>query len=788
MGHEKSFGRLLTKQVIGNKVQKCSSKRLEYLTRGRSCMRQRIGWKAITLLCLLLGVASLGGAMPVLGQTGQLNVLAYGEALAPGPAPLLIQGRVYVAAEPLAKTLGWNLDFDQANSTLYLNSYRAETPAKPMPFHGYTTVNLVANGQLLPSENPAILLNQVTYLPLRIAETFGLAVGWNPISRTAYIGSVSKNQLPKVGSLANLQKMLGSSYSPYRYYLDVGMGAAEDTMGKAVEAPTAPPSGAAASDYSNTNVQVQGVDEADIVKTDGQYIYQAKGQTVLISHAYPADQLQLVSTIKFDDQSFSPNELFIDGDRMLVIGQSNNNLYQPMLDAPAVVGSGALTKPAIGMMPPVYYQPTTTLLVYDIKDRAQPKVVRTVELGGSYLTARKVDSRVVLLANQPIYGDPVAPCYQDTAAGEGKRTLPIADVGYFPERQNNSYLLTATFDLQQDDAPAKLTAYLGAGDNIFMSTNNLYVATGRWWGNETNIYKLHLDGTDLSFQAKGSVPGHVLNQFSMDEWNGSLRVATTYDQDGKTNNGVYVLNQSLATTGKLDGIAPGERIYSARFQGERGYLVTFEQVDPLFVLDLSDASNPQILGALKIPGFSTYLQPLDDQHLLGIGRDTMLVEDKDGKGNVVNTRVLEKGMKLAIFNIKDLANPKEEFSAKLGGRGSYSEALYNHKAVLYDATHHLLALPVQLTEASADGMSYGPVVFQGAVVYRVSLEQGFQELGRITHLTAAEQEKAGYYGYPGGSEIRRILYIGDDLYAVSDGQITAHAIDTLELLKSITLP
>ncbi len=747
-------------------------------------MAQLSAWKGLALLSLFLYMLSLGSSIQVAESAAPLSVLAFGEPLAPGPNCVLIAGRVYAPAESMAETLGLNYYWSDQELTVYLNSDRG-MPALPRDesWNGYPKISLMLNNRAWDREDPAILLGSIPYLPLRLAEALGLSVGWNSQSRIAYIGSPSKQQLPTIGSLANLEKMLTEGrYANDDYFGELVRGMADQVLAESSSstksaAPSAP-------DFSTTNNQVEGVDEADLVKTDGKYIYQAKGQTVLISLAYPAAEMKLVGSIDFSDQGLSVSELFLDQERLLVLGQKQWGY--PV--APQDVAFGRI-KPAPGLMSfPPYWQQQTSALVYDISDPAEPELIRTVELAGSYLTARKVDSRVVMLANQHLYDSPIAPHYRDSTKGPEERILPLDCVQYFPERHGSSYLLTAVFDLTEDDQPANIAAYLGAGDNIYMSHSNLYVATHSWHSNESNVYRLQLDGLDLSFAAKGSVPGYLLNQFSMDEWNGSLRVATTYDTDGKSNNGVYILDQEMTIAGQVDGIAPGERIYSARFQNERGYLVTFEQVDPLFVLDLSDPEAPAILGALKIPGFSTYLHPIDDRHLLGIGRDTILIEDKDRQGQVINTRVLERGLKLAIFDVSDLSQPKEKFSLLLGGRGSHSEALYNHKAVLYSASLELLALPLQLTVATADELAYGPTEFQGAIAYRVDTNSGFDELGRVSHLSASEQLKMGYY-WPGDEwQIRRLLYVGDHLYAISDGMITANEIDTMQLTSSITLP
>ncbi len=750
-------------------------------------MRQQSSWKRIALVCLLIGISSLGGYLPAESSFPQVTVLAFGEPLAAKPVPLLIGGRVFVAAEAMTEALGLSSHWDRQSATLYLNSYPGEAQSRPTGRHlGYPVLNLIVHGERVAMSDPAILIGGDPYVPLRTAQQFGLQVGWQPATRTAFIGAPDREHLPRVGSMANLQKLLARNDVRWGYdYMEQATFGKETIM--ADDAGAAPPTQGESVDHSSTNTQVAGVDEADIIKTDGRYIYQVAQAAVRISQAYPATDLQLISSIDLTEQGISPVDLFIDGDRLLVIGQSTGHYHSDVRFGEAVDGASKL---ASGIMPtpPHYWQQKSCALVYDIADRTHPKLTRTVELGGNYLTARKVDSRVVLLANQPLYGNPIEPSYRDSTAGEDVQKLALSQVEYFPERQGSSYLLTAVFDLRSDEDPASVAAYLGAGDNVHMSESNLYVATSRWWTNESNVYKLHLSDNKLTFQARGTVPGHLLNQFSMDEWSNAFRVATTYDQNGQTENGVYILDEAMTVIGQLTAIAPGERIYSARFTGERGYLVTFEQVDPLFVLDLSDHRHPSILGALKIPGFSTYLHPLDDNHLLGIGRDTMVVEDKDIWGKVVSTRVLEKGLKLAIFDVTDLNNPKEQSKVLLGGRGSQSEALYNHKAVLYSQSKQLLALPVQLTATAADDLSYGPTVFQGAVVYSIGAEQGFVELGRISHLTADELQKLGYHGYAEEAQIRRLLYIEENLYAISGRNITVHELATTKQIAGITLP
>ncbi len=256
-------------------------------------------------------------------------------------------------------------------------------------------------------------------------------------------------------------------------------------------------------------------------------------------------------------------------------------------------------------------------------------------------------------------------------------------------------------------------------------------------------------------------------------------------------NNVYVLDKEMRTVGTLEDLAPGESIYSIRFLGEKAYMVTFKKVDPLFVLDLSIPTNPIVLGKLKIPGYSDYLHPLDETHLLGIGKDA--VPSKFGDF------AWYQGMKLAIFDVSDFENPKLMHQLIVGDRGTDSEALHNHKAFVYDAEKQLLILPISLHEVTdaikeqyaqynsspnGDFPLYGEQVFQGAFVYRVSLQDGFKELGRITHITEEDSLKSGYY-YDYESLVSRALIIGNAIYTFSVGQFQIHGLDNFNLIKKI---
>ena len=587
---------------------------------------------------------------------------------------------------------------------------------------------------------------------------------------------VSGEDLPLVGSYENMKKLLKKyDINQGNFRLGLKMGAQPDVMEQSVNQESVNDSSSAPG-FSETNVQVKGVDESDLVKTDGAYIYQVVNNSVKISKAYPVNHMKVVSTIRFDDNRFIPRELYVDQKYLVVIGTSGNEYWHQNIE-PDIA-------PLIRIMPP-YMNSTTKAQVYNIINKEKVTLVREVELAGNYLTSRKIDSNIYLLSNSFInYQQIEQPLYRDTLAEPVFNQIDYDKIRYFPGCYHPNYLMVAAFDLEKKDE-AVVNAYLGAGENIYMSNESLYVSVAQD-NRDTAVYKFNVKGTDVDYQDQAVVPGTPLNQFSMDEHKGHFRIATT-DFRGMLKNGVYILDSEMKMTGKIEDIAPNERIYSARFMGDKGYLVTFEIVDPLFVLDLSDPVNPKILGELKIPGFSNYLHPLDDKHLLGIGKDTIAVDRKDHTGRVVGPpMVYELGIKLAIFDVSDVNNPKEKHVEIIGDRGTYSEVLNNHKALLFDQRNNLLAFPVTIMKSEGkDINSYGAFTFQGGVVYEVDLIKGFQLKGKITHMNKEDYRKAGYYY--GGEEksITRLLYIDKNLYSLSNSQIQVNNINTMDLLNKL---
>ena len=275
----------------------------------------------------------------------------------------------------------------------------------------------------------------------------------------------------------------------------------------------------------------------------------------------------------------------------------------------------------------------------------------------------------------------------------------------------------------------------------------------------TVIHKIGLDNGDLKYVSNSEVPGYLLNQFSMDESGNRFRIATTsesFSRSGSSpSSNVYVLDESLKQVGSLTKIAPDERIYSTRFMGDKLYLVTFKQIDPFFVIDLS-TDSPKILGALKIPGFSNYLQPYDENHIIGIGRDTKQNEWGGIQSN---------GVKISMFDVSDFKNPKETDTIVVGNSSTDSEALYNHKALLLDKQKNVMSIPIKgdvkgIFDATKPELQYNS--WNGFFVYGFDKYE-FVEKGMISHYSGSN--------YNSIYMPARSLYIGDTLYTVMDGSI-----------------
>lgn len=567
---------------------------------------------------------------------------------------------------------------------------------------------------------------------------------------------------------AALRELLGTvpEYG-YGYYYEGGvvpfgaprdMGASTTTAGAV--APAAP-------DHSSTNNQVAGVDEADTVKTDGWFIYTATGGRVVTTRAYPLDELKVVSTIELGGYAYG---IFVVGDRLAVVLQPSYPSPQP-----GILSGGA----GVSMMP-YYYNPQIEVRIYDIADRAAPTILYNYSMTGSYQGARMIGEFLYLVSDYSVYriGD-------DLQMPMVSRNGILAELApsaiAVPPGVHNTTFLTSVITLNVTAAESvKTFSFLGqSGGQIFVSARNLYLmaatyqysADYRLLHTETEVSKLSFYKGEVKCYFQATVQGTVLNQFSADETQVDghpyLRLAITTRVGDWTNSSaaVYVLNEKLALVGSVEGIAPGEMIQTSRFIGDRGYVVTFRRVDPLFVLDMKDPTHPAVVGELTLPGFSQYLQAVDATHLIGIG-----VDGTDA-GRV-------SGFKLSLFDVSDPARPFEVDNVTFGP-SAYSEAQYDHHAVLYIESRGLLVLPIQIYNYGTDPTFKAETgdSFQGAIVFAVDPAAGFTEKARIQHPAIAQSDPYMQGSYSWTPQIRRSLYIGEYLYTVSDYAIQVNALD-----------
>lgn len=602
--------------------------------------------------------------------------------------------------------------------------------------------------------------------------------------------------LPRIQSLQQLKDLIQQQQNSYRTLYKTGM-----IMEDAVMAPEAAAvSNQAQGDYSSTNVQVEGVDEADLVKNDGSYIYQVNQNEVLIIKAVPADQMKVAARISFTSASFNPAEMYVDNNTLVIVG--NSYQYRTPVYSP---------QSKVSVMPPIYdSRPITSIMVYDITDRSQPSKIRELELEGSYLTSRRIGASLYVISQQPTYrimeAESFAPVYRDSAKADTFIDIPPDKIAYCPNTSYSSLMMLAGVRLDRPAQPARIEMVLGSADNVYASAEGLYLAAPLYHNypvfydrvmpyqeeDRTQVFKFKLADGAISYTARGEVPGHTLNQFSMDEYEGYFRIATTSGQEWWRNqsvssNNLYTLDSQMVLAGRLENIAPGELIYSTRFMGHRAFMVTFRTVDPFFVIDLSDPAAPHILGKLKIPGYSNYLHPYDDNNIIGFGKDTIELKTPYGE-----PQAYYQGMKMAMFDVSNLAQPLEKDKEIIGDRGTDSELLSNHKALLFSRDKNLLAFPVTVMKTSTspgnpqDVLAYGSFDFQGAYVYQVNA-QGFTLKGRISHLTADDYLKAGDYWGGTSKNIHRILYIGDHIYTISPAMIQANRISDLSVTGSVSL-
>jgi uncharacterized secreted protein with C-terminal beta-propeller domain len=631
-------------------------------------------------------------------------------------------------------------------------------------------------------------------------------------------------------------------------------------------------------EHSETNTQVAGVDEADIVKTDGNFLYLIHGQTLTILKAHPAEALALSATVAIEG---TPTEMFLADDQVVVYSSVDGAPIFKAAGIPAPAPNDGGYGYGYGSPEPGGYPgypggggsgyPWLTKVTVLKVDGAAASTEKELYFEGGYTSSRRVGPNVRTVLS----GGEHAPALQYWVDGNGGETdaeweamvgklrqknaatiaatklddylprrfvktgssvatIPASCANYYvPGEGTTPYGMTQiqSIDLSALGNPPTDTTIVGAADTVYSSANAMYLAVRSYnnlgWGavsageasvgsgsvgsgggssvggaqpppappsggamgaagsslpvsqSSTYLHKFDLtrDPAAPSYTAFGTVEGQVKNQFSLDERNGVLRIATTdtlvSPNVWETSNSVFALSQAgedLVTTGEVRGLAKGETIYSVRFVGTRGYVVTFRQVDPLFVVDLENPAAPKVVAELKIPGFSEYMHPIDNgDRLLTIGRDGT-------EGGQV------EGLALQVFDVRDAANPKLEHKYVFKGTDGYSEAQNNHKAFTY--YKGMLAFPFVGYD------NYNGTMHTSLELFRVSSEDGIEKLGSIDHSGFFDQNSyGGYCGGYYGNGVRRGLFIDDALYSISYGGVIVNDLSNLsEPVASLALP
>lgn len=551
-------------------------------------------------------------------------------------------------------------------------------------------------------------------------------------------------------------------------------------------------------DYSKTNLQVENVDEADIVKTDGDYIYSVSDNCVVITKVLGNGDLQVESKIS---SIGTPEDILIKDNYIVIISSNNNSRTDYSL-----------------------------FDVFDITNKQIPVKKKRITTPFKYSTSRMIDSNVYIFSSGSVEFDSNKKLKSIYYVDNRKKDIDYTKIYYLKDGQDDIMTSVISFDLNNID-DISFSGIMMDLDNAYISEKNIYLIDTGYknsyynssygykysdifgfkgifgifdedkdsekeddgYYHKTTIYKFNINKKDIKYSCNVKESGQTLNQFSMDEYEGNLRI-TLNDLNNASK--LCIFDEKLNKIGQLENIAPGEKLYSTRFINNRAYMVTYKTMDPLFVIDLTDVKNPTILGELKIPGYSTYLHPYDENHIIGIGNDTNTTVYRDSKGRVTSESTVITGMKMALFDITDVNNPKELYMTKIGDKNTYSSILTNHKALLFSKERGNLGIPVNNYSSQIavnfDGdsvedsdmssrISKDRVSF-GYLIYDLSLENGFNLKGSITHL--ANNYYNNYINY--SKEIRGI-YIDDILYTISNQYIKSNNLSDLKEIRSLKI-
>ena len=413
--------------------------------------------------------------------------------------------------------------------------------------------------------------------------------------------------------------------------------------------------------HSETYLQVEDVDEADIVKTDGKYIYYVNTDREVVILEAKNGKTKKVSTIGSSGVENYIHDIYLKDDKLITVGR----FYKNDSD-----------------------EGSSGIVVYDISDRSEPKVLYDFCQTGDILSSRMVGDYVYLVTNDFVYrGGRARPL---CGASDSLSALKASDISCMPEPHSMSYIVLSAVDVSGGRQGKSMTkAILGSSAEIYCNDHSLYITSAEWDSSSnsycTRIVRAALDGTNIRWNGTAKVRGYAINQFAMDESNGYFHIATTSERDGMDVNNLYVLDSKLNEAGKVTGFARNESIKAVRYFGDKAYVITYEAIDPLFIIDLSDQTDPKIEGEVMIDGFSTLLVPVGEGRLLGIGHAT----GDNGYGGEYDS-----GLKLVLFDISDPSEPKVLDSKEFEDMTSFAQD--DHHALTVNLDEGWFAIPYEI--------------------------------------------------------------------------------------------
>ncbi|MDR2929744.1 MAG: beta-propeller domain-containing protein [Propionibacteriaceae bacterium] len=582
---------------------------------------------------------------------------------------------------------------------------------------------------------------------------------------------------------------------------DTSVGSAPASTANAADGAMESAGGAASSsNASATNTQVAGIDEGDIVKTDGSYLYVAHQRRVAIVVGAGADTHEVaaidVSGLTAGDEVTTGPvvDLMIQGDRLIVLTHGfEADFDQWASGSPTWISMEASSLKAA---------------IYDIADPTAPRHITTLSQSGSYVDSRLSDGVLYLVSNQivsPAKVDPGVPATFVPEVGQGSTVAPVPPdtIEILPGATEPTYSVVTSLDVTSGSRLGEQVV-LGGTATVYMSQSNIYLSADRWSyntdgqdeakplpggagsfvGGRTQLTRIGLNGGALAVEAQGELPGSLLNQFSLDEVDGNLRVVTAYGTTGsdsdpgwwKTVPALWVLDSQLAVVGSIPQLVSNEQVQSVRFAGSIAYVVTYEQVDPLFTIDLSDPTAPTVMSELKIPGFSSYLHPFGDNLLVGVGTDA----DSDG---------VIRGLKLTMFDVTDPYDVREITTARI--TGDETEVARDHKAGFFDVERGLIGFPVTAWPASIDAKPAGGSGGETPQIqWRYELYQW--DGAQFTHLTTidlvADMGVTSSEAATGAIDLTtRGVRIGDEFYIVTSQAVVAYDMTAYAKLTTVAL-